>query len=100
MSGWDMVAMGFGVFLGGMGLLAFVVPVLWIISHYSHKVKLERMKLQAQTQGTEALRKEIEALRQQFQQLRETSTQFVLSSDNSLSALREKIERLDSDCPR
>jgi hypothetical protein len=55
MSGWDMVAMGFGVFLGGMGLLAFVVPVLWIISHYSHKVKLERMKLQAQTQGTEAL---------------------------------------------
>jgi len=95
MSGWDAVAMGFAIFLGGMGLLAFVVPVLWIISHYSHKVKIERMKLQAQMQGTEALRKEVEALRQQFQQLRETNTQFVLSSDNSISALREKVERLE-----
>ncbi|MEJ5251600.1 MAG: DUF2746 domain-containing protein [Chthonomonadetes bacterium] len=95
MSGWDVVAIGFGVFLGSVGLLVFVVPVLWIVSHYSHKVKIERMKLQSQTQGTEALRKEVEALRQQFQQLRETSTQFVLSSDNSINALREKVERLE-----
>ncbi len=95
MSGWDVVAIGFGVFLGSVGLLVFVVPVLWIVSHYSHKVKIERMKLQSQTQGTEALRKEVEALRQQFQQLRETNTQFVLSSDNSINALREKVERLE-----
>lgn len=95
MSGWDAIAVGFGVFLGSIGLLVFVVPVLWIISHYSHKVKIERMKLQTQTQGTEALRKEMEALRQQFQQLRETNTQFVLSSDNSITALREKVERLE-----
>lgn len=95
MSGWDVVATGFGVFLGSIGLLTFVVPVLWIVSHYSHKVKIERMRLQAQTQGTEALKKEIESLRQQFQQLRETNAQFVLSSDNSLTALREKLERLE-----
>ncbi len=95
MSGWDAVAIGFGILLGSLGLLTFVVPVLWIVSHYSHKVKIERMKLQAQTQGTEVLRKEIDTLRQQFQQLRETSMQFVLSSDSSLSALREKIERLE-----
>lgn len=95
MSGWDVVAIGFGVFLGSVGLLVFVVPVLWIVSHYSHKVRIERMKLQSQTQGTEALRKEVEALRQQFQQLRETNTQFVLSSDNSINALREKVERLE-----
>lgn len=95
MSGLDIVATGFGVFLGSVGLLVFTVPVLWIISHYSHKVKIERMRMQAQTQGTEALRKEIEQLRQQFQQLRETNTQFVLSSDNSLTALREKVERIE-----
>ncbi len=95
MSGWDAIAMGFGVLLGSAGLLVFVVPVLWIVSHYSHKVKIERMRLQAQTQGTEALKKEVETLRQQFQQLRETNTQFVLSSDNSLTALREKVERLE-----
>ncbi|GIV16546.1 MAG: hypothetical protein KatS3mg022_1981 [Armatimonadota bacterium] len=95
MSGWDVVATGFGVLLGSIGLLTFVVPVLWIVSHYWHKVKIERMRLQAQTQGTESLRKEIESLRQQFQQLRETNAQFVLSSDNSLTALREKVERLE-----
>lgn len=95
MSGWDALGIGFGVFLGSMGLLVFVVPVVWIISHYSHKVKIERIKLQSQTQGTEALRKEVESLRQQFQQMRETNTQFVLSSDSSLTALRERIERLE-----
>lgn len=95
MSGWDAIAVGFGVFLGAMGLLVFLVPVLWIVSHYSHKVKIERMKLRSQTQGTEALRKELETLRQQFQQLRETNTQFVLSSDSSITALRERIERLE-----
>ncbi|MCS6830684.1 MAG: hypothetical protein RMM08_05500 [Armatimonadota bacterium] len=95
MSGWEVVAWGFGVLLGSAGLLVFFVPLIWIISHYSHKVKIERMRLQAQTQGTEALRKELEALRQQFQQLRETNTQFVLSSDSSLTTLREKIERLE-----
>jgi len=95
MSGWDAIAIGFGVLLGSIGLLTFVVPVLWIISHYSHKVKIERIKLQAQTQGAEALKEEMETLRRQFQQLRETNTQFVLSSDNSLTALREKVERLE-----
>ncbi len=95
MSGWEIIGIGFGILLGSLGLLAFVVPVLWIISHYSHKVKIERVRLQQQTQGTEALRKEIENLRQQFQQLRESSTQFVLSSDNSLTALRDKVQRIE-----
>lgn len=95
MSGWEAIATGFGVLLGSAGLLVFFVPLIWIISHYSHKVKIERMRLQAQTQGTEALRKELEALRQQFQQLRESNTQFVLSSDNTLTALRDKVERLE-----
>lgn len=95
MSGWDAIAVGFGVLLGSAGLLVFFVPLIWIISHYSHKVKIERMRLQAQTQGTEALRKELETLRQQFQQLRESNTQFVLSSDNTLTALRDKVERLE-----
>lgn len=95
MSGMEIAAIGFAVLVGSVGLLVFAVPVLWIISHYSHKVKIERMRIQAQTQGTDALKKEIEQLRQQFQQLRETNTQFVLSSDNSLTALREKVERLE-----
>ncbi len=95
MSGLDVVALGFGIFLGSIGLLVFVVPVLWIVSHYWHKVKIERMRLQQQTQGTEALRKEIETLRRQFEQIRETSTQFVLSSDSSLTALRDRLQRLE-----
>lgn len=95
MSGVDVINIGFGVLLGSVGLLMFVAPVLAIFSHYSHKVKIERMKLQSQTQGTEALRREIETLRQQFQQLRETNTQFVLSSDSSHTTLRERIERLE-----
>lgn len=41
MSGWDAIAIGFSVFLGSVGLLVFVLPVLWIVSHYSHKVKIE-----------------------------------------------------------
>lgn len=95
MDGWDVIAMGFGILLGSLGLLMFVVPVLWILSHYWHKVKLERLRLQQQTQGTDALRKEIENLRQQFQQLRETSAQFMLSSDSSLTALRDRLQRLE-----
>lgn len=95
MSGWDAIATGFGVLIGSAGLLVFFVPLTWIISHYWHKVKIERMRLQAQTQGTEVLRQEVEALRQQFQRLRENNTQFVLSADSSLTALRDKVERLE-----
>lgn len=95
MGGWEVIATGFGVLLGSAGLLVFFVPLIWIISHYSHKVKIERMRLQAQTQGSDAIRNDLEALRQQLQQLRENSSQFALTTDTTLNALRDRMERLE-----
>ncbi len=81
------------LFVFGIPLLIFSIPLLLIWTN--HKRKMEEMRLQRQSQVSGNVAAEFAAIRAEIQSLRDTTMQYDLSFDTALQQMERRMTQLE-----
>lgn len=75
-------------------IFALSIPIVAIIS--SHLQRIAKIKAEAGSNLSQALREELDAIKREIVALRDTSTKFDMSFDAALTSLEQRMERVES----